>query len=249
VATCEKLKAAGITPLVFGNKGGLASEVIFDLWTIQPFDSGEEMKKVVSKEGTWVHPELVRFLHMYKELYDKGYFQEGGMGYTFEETFSNALVGDNAAIGIYHGLPAYAALRDARGEDVAAMAATPIWAQGKLNDAVPIDNEVVGIAPWTKHLDEAVTVLKEFLSPEWQTRLLLEADMIPTSPDVDPGLIKDPHIQDLVARMQNNSSTCWYGLYSHPEWQAQVRYLSLFLLGDVTAEEALAQMDAAKGEI
>jgi len=249
VATCEKLKAAGITPLAFGNKGGLANECIFADWAFECFDSGEEMRHIVSPEGTWVHPELIRFLHMYKQLYDKGYFQEDGMNLTFDEVYSGALVADKAAIGMYHSPPPYQALKAARGEDVAAMAPIPMWTENRLNDAVPVLYEVVGIAPWTKHAEEAATVVKEFLGAEYQTRLLLEADQLPTCPQVDVDLIEDPYIRDLVARIQRKAAPSWYGLYSHAEWQAHIRYISLFLLGEITAEEVLEQMDIAKGKV
>jgi len=249
LVVCAKLKAAGIAPLVFGNKEGICNEVIFNGWTLQVFDSTEEMKQVVSKEETWIHPELIRFLHMYKYLYDKGYFMEGGMNYAYEETYYDALIGDKAAIGINQGVIAYSALKKARGEDIAGIAPIPIWANGKLNDAVPYCAAVVGIAPWTKHINEAVTVLKEFLSAEFQTKLLLEATIFPSCPEVDVNLVKDRYVRDLVSRMQRKAAPHWYAFYSHAEWQAQIRYISLFLLGEITAEEVLTQMDAAKGKI
>lgn len=245
---CAKLKAAGITPLVWGNKGGLANEVTFNVWTVQAFDSTDEMKNITSGDGSWVHPKLIEWLHMYKSLYDKGYFQEGGLSYTFDEVYSAALVGDKAAMGIYHGPSPYMVLKDERGEDIAGFASIPVWSDGELKDAVPFIAEPFGIAPWTKHVDEAVTVLKEMIGVEWQTKLLLEADRLPGNPNVDVSLVEDPYIGDLIARMQKKSVPSWYPLYSHPEWQAQIRYITLFLLGEVTAEEALAQMDAAKGK-
>jgi len=247
VATCATLKAAGIDPLVYGNKGGLANEVIFNVWTPQAFNSTEDyVKRCVSKEGTWVQPELIRFLHMYKDLYDLGFFQKGGMSYGWEEVYQSALIGDKAAMGIYHGPSAYLALKEARGEDIAGMAMAPIWASGKQKDAVPAMCEVVGIAPWTKHLEEAVTVVKEFMSPEFQTKALLEANLLPSCPEVNINLIKDPYMKDLVSRLQKKSCMSNYALYSHAEWQAQIRYITLFLLGEITAEDALAAMDAAK---
>ena len=245
---CEKLKAAGIAPLVFGNKEGYANECVIDqVMFRQPFDSVEqEFEEVIGPNGTYTHPKSVKMLHLYKELYDKGYFMEDGMSSPFEEYYVAGLVGDIAAINIYGSTLAYSGLKAERGIENAGIAAHPLWADGLLNNAVPVITHTLGVAPWTKYPNEAVTIVKELLSTEYQTRALLESETVPANPYVDFSLVEDPNMRNLLFRMQYHNTPELYMLYSHPVWQAQAKYLSLFLLGEMTAEEALSKMDEAK---
>lgn len=246
---CEELKAAGITPLVFGNKEGYANEVIFNALFSQAFDSVEqEIREAVSLEGKYANPSSIELMNLYKDLYDKGYFMEGGMSSPFEEYYVAGMVGDKAAILLYGAAAGYSGLKAERGIENAGMAAHPIWADGLLNDAVTVLTHTIGISPWTKHPEESVIVVKELLSSEYQTKALLQSETIPTNPDVDMELIEDPNIKDLLNRVSYNSTSLLYALYSHPVWQAQAKNLSLFLLGEMTAEEALTTMDEAKSE-
>jgi len=250
LGVCEKLKAAGITPLVFCNKEGYANECIMDQTMFrQPFDSVEqEWEEVVGPNGTYTHPKCIKMLRLYKELYDKGYFMEGGMSYPFEEYYVAGLVGDKAAINIYGSTLAYSGLKAERGIENAGIAAHPFWADGLLNDAVPVITHTLGLAPWTKHPKEAVTIVKELLSTKYQTRALLESETVPANPYVDFGLVEDQNMKNLLLRIQYHNTPELYMLYSHAVWQAQAKYLSLFLLGEMTAEEALTKMDEAKSE-
>ena len=247
---CEQLKEAGITPLVFGNKEGYANECIMDqVFFWQAFDSVEqEMKEVVGPEGTYTHPKVIELLGLYKDLYDKGYFMEGGMSSPFEEYYVAGMVGDKAAILLYGSALGYSGLKEARGIENAGMAPHPIWADGLLNTSVPVLTHTLGISPWTKHPEESAIVVKELLSSEYQTKALLESESFPTDPNVNMDLVEDPNVKELLRRLNYNSTTLLYALYSHPVWQAQAKYFSLFLLGDMTAEEALAKMDEAKSE-
>ncbi len=247
---CEKLKQAGITPLVFGDKEGYASECIMDqvlFW--QAFDSvKQEMKEVVGPEGTYTHPKVIEMLGLYKYLYDKGYFMEGGMSFPFEEWYVAGLVGDKAAILLYGSSLGYSGLKAERGIENAGMAPHPIWADGLLNTAVPVLTHTLGIAPWTKHPEESVTVVKELLSSKYQTKALVDSETFPTNPNVNMDVIEDPNVRDLLNRMRYHTTPQLYALYSHAVWQAQAKNVPLFLLGEITAEEAGARMDAAKSQ-
>jgi len=128
------------------------------------------------------------------------------------------------------------------------MAPHPIWADGLLNTSVPVLTHTLGISPWTKHPEESVIVVKELLSSEYQTKALLDSETFPTNPDVNMDLVEDPNVKDLLRRLSYQSTPQLYALYSHPVWQAQAKYLSTFLLGEMTAEEAMRKMDEAKSE-
>ena len=76
----EALKAAGITPFVFGNKG---TWVLFD-WlggaTLPGFfDSWEDAAKLITGEISWDGPEGHGWLEVYKTMYDKGYLNDDVM--------------------------------------------------------------------------------------------------------------------------------------------------------------------------
>ena len=208
----------------------------------------EEMKEIAGPNGTYTDPRVIEFLKLYKELYDKGYFMEGGMNINYTSGYTSQIVGNRAAILLNGCMYAYTVLKKAQGLENSGMAPFPVWGKGKLKDAIPVMAQVQVIAPWTKHPEAAVTVLKELLSAKYQNKALEMAGVTPVNPNWDRSLVKDPNIKLIYDRMTKKSVSNFYPLYDYPVWQAQIRYITLYLLGEISAEEAMKKMDEAKKE-
>ena len=79
IEACEKLKAAGYTALGWGNEGGWYSTWMISPISMQMYQEKDDWIRHYKNEIKWSDPEAVEPMARVNELYQRGYFNEGGL--------------------------------------------------------------------------------------------------------------------------------------------------------------------------
>lgn len=78
LAACAKLKKAGVTPIALGTKDGWPGKLMFETILGQIVGAKKVWATLNADDGTrWTDPGFIKAAKMYKNLYDKGYYQNG----------------------------------------------------------------------------------------------------------------------------------------------------------------------------
>jgi raffinose/stachyose/melibiose transport system substrate-binding protein len=110
LADCQKLKDAGVTPIVMGDKDSWWIQ--FGLYqiaanTVYPDDKAFDTKLQAGQEAL-TSPKWVKAISMYKELYDKGYIVKNSLGIGSAQ--ANQMFNDGKAAMVLDGTWDYSAL-------------------------------------------------------------------------------------------------------------------------------------------
>ncbi len=91
---CEKLKAAGIVPIALGSRERWPAQFWLDYPLLRT--AGPEYRaKLMAGEASYTDPEVVKAFELWKDLVDKGYFNEDPNAYDWAE--ASVMVGTGEA--------------------------------------------------------------------------------------------------------------------------------------------------------
>jgi ABC-type glycerol-3-phosphate transport system substrate-binding protein len=244
---CAKLKAIGVAPFAFANKEGYIADVLVEGFTIQKFKDAEDMKKTLIG-GSFAEPRYLEGLARVKELYDKGYLFEGGISEPYSLYTSQVISGQAA---IARGTGRF--LNEVRKQigDVMGLAIYPKWVEGGLAGIPKIGlNTAWYVSAYTKYPAQAVEVLKNFTSRESFNSLYKIEGTMPATKNWDASLISDPETKSIIEKAKKlGTAPEYYPLYPTSEiYDALTKYYSLYLLGQITAEQFGQNIDAARSK-
>ena len=95
LATCEQLKAAGITPIALGSKDRWPAEFYIDYFV--SYSAGHEYRaKLQAGEASFTDPEMMHAMELWKELIDKGYFNADANAYLYTDAADMVANGEAA---------------------------------------------------------------------------------------------------------------------------------------------------------
>ncbi|HUX11719.1 MAG TPA: extracellular solute-binding protein [Spirochaetia bacterium] len=84
LALCDKIKAAGVTPIAVGSKNQWPAQFWFDYLLLRT--AGPEYRaKLMAGQAKYTDPEVVKVMKMWKELADKGYFVPDANAYDWTD--------------------------------------------------------------------------------------------------------------------------------------------------------------------
>ncbi len=172
---CKKLKDAGITPLAFANKEGQYSQwFIPSSATSCYFDSNEDVADYFANKSLNSQP-FLNMVQQMKDLYDKGYFVEGGTTMDWDNNSVQQFTGGQVAMH-YSYVSFYRRFQEALGKDKIGVNFWPYGSdEGELSKTVNnVAANVIGIASWSEHKEEAMLVIQEVTATEWGANLLVE---------------------------------------------------------------------------
>jgi len=187
---CDKLKAAGITPLGWGNEGGYASCWWWASFLLQTFEKGD-WKRLYRGEMRWNDPKIVEAFSRVNELYQAGYFNEGGLTLGWTEGL-NLVRNRKVAIQAMYWGPNNRETYEELGDDYGMMK-DPVF-----NPKGPLTYTLMGGAPgrylipkWSKYPEEAAKWIKFLTSKEKLDELYRMTGIFPPRKDFDTSLIKN----------------------------------------------------------
>ncbi|GAB4518743.1 MAG: extracellular solute-binding protein [Roseibium sp.] len=95
LALCEKLKAAGVTPIALGSANRWPAQFWFDYLILRT--AGPEYRaRLMAGEASYDDPEVQRAMSMWKDLTDKGYFTENANADSWTDASDKVARGDAA---------------------------------------------------------------------------------------------------------------------------------------------------------
>ncbi|NPV85789.1 MAG: extracellular solute-binding protein [Anaerolineae bacterium] len=84
LAMCEKIKAAGVTPIALGSMNRWPAQFWFDYLLLRT--AGPEYRaKLMAGQAAYTDPEVQKVMEMWKELVDKGYFVKDANAYDWTD--------------------------------------------------------------------------------------------------------------------------------------------------------------------
>jgi ABC-type glycerol-3-phosphate transport system substrate-binding protein len=240
---CQTLKDAGVTPLAFADKEGYISDWYLSNILPQVCESNKQMIEMLSS-GDYTNPRFLEALEGIKILYDKGYFYEGGLAISFDQ-YNNQLLSEKAAMGIvipwnYGGI----LRKEMRG--VFGLQAPPAYGERKKGLVINDCSGGFFITSYTKHPKEAALLIDELTNVENSNRYYQRWGIIPGNTKWNKNLIQDPEERALLAQETARYNYNYYS--SSAAYEAQLKNMSLYLQGAITAEQLAQIMIKAETE-
>jgi len=232
---CDKLKAAGITPLGWGNKGGNASGWWWLSWLLQTFEKGD-FTRIHKREMAWNDPKVVEvFMHL-NELYQAGYFNKGGLTLGWTEGLNLVRNRKVAMQAMYWG-PNNRQTYETLGDDYGMMKDPVFNPEGPLTyTLMGGDPGILFIPTWSKYPEETAKWIKFYTSKEKLDELYKMTGIFPPRVDFDTSLIKNRW--DKLAWDWMNEGPLQSDCFEPSEiWYEQNKLSIEMLMGKITPQE------------
>jgi len=244
LATCEKLKQSGISPISFADKEGYTSDWWIGAYSPQYFDSMTEMKKALV-DGSYTDPRYLKTLIHVKELYDKGYFMKGGLAISMD-LYQNQFLSEKTAIAQCLSNQYKEIYLKELGHDKVGVASLPQMGNGKLATSVPADTDGYYITTYSKHPKEVALLLQEMSNVENSNSYYLKTGGFPANKRWNTSLIKDLLLRKVLNSFNKSPVTNFYYAMTQEAWHEQLKLLGLYLQGYISAEEFGHRLDEAE---
>jgi len=245
LAACEKIKAAGITPIYEAGKDG---------WPLQVFNLNLFADMIQAKQPdifTKLNdntlkmaqiPEFVKMFEMQKALNTKGYINKDFLSGTYDASLAAVANGTAAmTINADWAMPTMASTYPAAQIGMFAMPYDG-------NNIVPIsDPWAVGIASNTKYPTEAKKFLEFFTSSENLNTYYGALKSIPcysgVTASLNPGTVEMAKLVD-----EGKAVPMWNGLIN-PAYKDLIKVIQDVYVGAKTPAQAAAEIDAQRAEL
>jgi len=250
IAGCDKLKAAGINALGWGNKEGWD----FD-WYVRNFMATalglEGIAAFATGETKWTDPRIVNAISMVKYLHDQGYFTEGGDSLPlFMDAGELFYTGQSAImLGLTSDIYCWKDFGDALGPENLGVFCNVNYEGAPYKDAYSAEAGMAWtVTSWSANPQEAVNYIKFMTSAEAAVPFVNICGGMPPSTTVDVSKLEVyPQFHTLVGFMKN-PLVPYYGAYTGTE-AADVFMASaqLMFAGQMTPEEVAEATQEAMG--
>lgn len=242
-AAAEKLKAAGIQPIIEGAAGGSAQfQPLFEWAYLAAALPVSDWGKILSGEMPYNNPTLVAQLEKWAALYQAGYMNEDAFNYP--GTVDDFKAG-KAAMFFAGGSWQAAELRQGLGDDLGVL--IPPYSDDPQNAVVALAGSGYAVMNYSKNIDAAGKFAAFILSDEGQ-KIVAQFDAPPRQGF--PNAI--PQLNDFVAISAEEGKTIYpmFDNFTHPSVSDAIyRNVALVLVGQMSAADALAAVDAAQASI
>lgn len=249
VAACEKLKSAKIIPIASGAKDAWSTQIIPFIAMGQYVDGKDDTIRNKLADGTMkyadIKPDMQKVLSLQQEWAKKGYFQDNFLG--TDINVASQLVGTGKAAMLICGTWQQKTIQDADPNVQVGFFALPLNTEGEKVQVPTNANSGLCIYSGSKYQDAAKQALDYYLTPESQSRVMVDLNGISTNTKVQPDA---PFLKDVADAMAGgNVQPVWWGcngLYfpGSTSFKIDMQIQSL-LAGATTVDKFIADFDSA----
>jgi len=189
ISACQTLKAAGHTPIGWGNEGGYMWAWWWVPLMVQNLEEGDAYK-LFRGELRWNDPKVVTGFEKANELYQMGFFNEGGLTLPAGEGTATLMLSGQAAMGAsFWGLGTNVYV-EAMGENFGMMKCPIYNPEGSLANALDGGSpQKFLITTWCEHPEEAAAFIKFLTSTENAAFWYEKCGHLPVNVDFDSSMI------------------------------------------------------------
>lgn len=261
LAACDKIKAAGVDPIVVGGKDswtvGLLPSGFYTADAYGKFKGSDPLIKLVKGEGKVedIYSDPISF---FGNLVQKGYIGKASLTLTYDQSVQYFADGKAAMVSQGPWVPGLDSIKKANPNqfELGAFAFPYTKTDGKIATSAGSDRSI-GISASTKNLDAAKLLYNFFLDKPNIKKYLETQSLTTIVPGIDPTV--DPSLADYIKVHQDSSQYQVYVGYSDPQtvtlppaWSKAEGDLYVNLLAGSTAAEELSKLkdtlDKVKGQ-
>ncbi len=197
LAACEKLKAAGVTPWVLGNKNGYQGAWWFANIGIQGLDSTEELRQAVIGKASFTEEKYTGFYKLMDDMVKKGYFNQDVNSLDLDQGMRQFWQGNGAMSFGTDGMIKQA-ITDLGADKVGVMR-MPRWGKGKLAESGNATQSITFmITKWSKHPQEAADFLAFMHTPDRLAAWYKATGVIAADKRFDRNMVTDPLLKQMM---------------------------------------------------
>lgn len=215
LAACAKLKGAGITPLVGGDKNGYLGAWWFANLGVQALDSTEDLRKAVIGEASFTDQKYSGWMVELEKLVKAGYFNDDVMSLDLDQGVRKFSQGQGAmAFGTDGMIKQW--MTDL-GSDKVGVMRPPKWGTGKLADAGNATQSIsFFVTSWSEHPQEAADFLQFMHTPERLAAWYGATGVVPADDRFDQSLVTDPVLQAML-KFETTGPQVWLENWIPPQ--------------------------------
>jgi raffinose/stachyose/melibiose transport system substrate-binding protein len=211
MAACAKLKAAGITPWVEGDKDGYGGAWWFANLGIQSLDSTDDLRQAVIGAKAFTDAHYTGWYQTLDDMVKKGYFNQDSMSMDLSQSAQAFAQGKGAMAFGTDGMIKQA-LTDLGAANVGAMQ-TPKLGTGKLADAGnATQSTAFFVTKWSKNPQAAADFLVFMHTPDRLTAWYKHTGVIAADKRFDRTLVTDPVLKQMMT-METTGPQVWLENY------------------------------------
>ena len=240
VAASAKLKAAGITPFVMGDKNGYLGAWWWANVGGQQLNSVQELAKAVVGEVPFTDPKYTGWYSILDEYVKAGYVNDDVMSLDVDQGVRLFQQGKGAMTFTTDGMLA-TAIKDLGGDKVGVMR-PPKWGTGQLAEAGNATQSISHfVTSWSKHPKEAAAFLQFMHTPERLTAWYAATGVIAADDRFDTSLVTVPQLQ-AMSTFETTGPQVWLENWIPPQidGEADIPAGQMIFSGSGTPADAAA---------
>lgn len=215
LAACEKLKAAGITPIAVGATDGAFGAWMMSVVGTQDLDSVQELQAAYAGTADFTDPKYSGYLDKIAELKDKGYISADVSSIDATQAWQDFAQEKAAMTWTTDGNVAAWAKTDF-GKKLG-IQKTPKAGNGKLAEYYDATQSISAfITSWSENKEAAAAFLTWLHTPENLNSFYDELGAFPADKRFDTSLIKDPLLKQLY-ELDTLPNQLWAENYAPPQ--------------------------------
>ena len=254
---CKAVKAIGKDCMAFGGKEWAV------LWSFCNLPNQtatlEEQQALFLGTGTWNDKPIKDSIALFEAMYKSGWFQEGAamasvtpdaqdMFVRGDAAFFHSIISDAFNWKLWGDLMGYANFGVMKFPQIECDYPLEGVCPAPLAGNIDIHGGIAFAIPkWSQHIDEDILYIKFVVSPETQTRFLLEGGAFPSNKNFDASVVTAPQFKTIVEWVNEPGNAVPALLYWTPEeWNELIRQSQLILLEQATVDDVAAALQRVR---